>query len=68
MYKEALAHYSLETPKWVIDKQCRPRSDAAEWHLIRVSFVCKYFNYFSLGVSKSHSLTYLKLKLESSNI
>ena len=36
--------------------------------LIRVSTVCKYFNHFSLERSKSHSLTYLKSKLESSNI
>ena len=32
-------------------------------HLMRVSTVCKKFNYFSLGISKSHSLTCLKLKL-----
>ena len=25
-----LSHYSLETPKRVTDKQCKPRSDAAE--------------------------------------
>ena len=32
-----------------------------------VSTVCKYFNHFQ-GIFKSYSLTYLKLKLESSNI
>ena len=37
-------------------------------HLIRISTVCKQFNYFSHRISKSHSLTFLKLKLESSNI
>ena len=34
--------------------------------LIRVSTFCKLFNYSSLGISQSHSLTYLKSKLESS--
>ena len=37
-------------------------------HLIWVSTVFKQLTYFSLGISKSHSLTYLKCKLESSNI
>ena len=33
-----LTHFSQETPKRVIGKQCRPRSDAQLWmqHLIRV--------------------------------
>ena len=30
-YSYYLIHCSLETPKWVIGKQCRPRSDATEW-------------------------------------
>ena len=47
-----------ETPKRVIGKQCRPRSDAALRRLIRVSTVCKYFNHFSLEISKSHRLTH----------
>ena len=38
------------------------------WRLIRVSTVCKQFNHFSLGIYKSLSRTYLKLKLNSSNI
>ena len=33
------------------------------WHLIRASTVCKTFRHFSHGISESHSLTYLKLKL-----
>ena len=36
--------------------------------LIRVSTVCKLFSRFSLGLCKSHSRVYLKLKLQSSNI
>ena len=36
--------------------------------LIMVSTVCKKLNHFSIGISKCHSLTYLKLKLESSHI
>ena len=52
LYLCVLTHCSLETPKRVIDKQCRPRSDQ--------------FNHFSLGISKSHGLTYIKSKLESS--
>ena len=38
------------------------------WRLIRVFTVCKQFSHFSLGISKSHSQMYLKLKLDSSNI
>ena len=37
----------------------------------QVSTVCKYFSlfsHFSLEISKSHSLIYLKLKLDSSSI
>ena len=34
--------------------------------LIRCSTVCEQFSYFSLGLYKSHSLTYLKLKSDSS--
>ena len=54
-----LIHCSLETPKRV---KGRMR------HLIRVFTVCKQFNHFSLGISKSHNLTYLKSKLESSHM
>ena len=36
--------------------------------LIRVSTVCKYFCYIFLGISKSHSRIYLKLKLAPSNL
>ena len=36
--------------------------------LIMVSTVCKKFSHFPLGISKSHSRMYLKLKLDSSNI
>ena len=36
--------------------------------LIRVSTVCKQFSHFSLGICRSHSRTYLKLKSDSSNI
>ena len=72
MYPLTLTHCSRETHKIVIGKQCRPRSDTAERastrHLIRVSTVCKYFSHFSLGICKSHCRTYLKLKLDSSNI
>ena len=32
------------------------------WHLIRVSTVCRQISHFSLGICKSHSRTYLKLK------
>ena len=63
-----LTHFCLETPKRVINKQYRPRSEATMQHLIGVFTVCKYFSHFSLGISKSHSLAYLKLKLDSSNI
>ena len=48
-------------PKRVFGKQCRTR------RLIRVFTVCTYFSHFSLGISKYHSLTYLKLKFDSSN-
>ena len=54
-----LTHCSLETPKRVIGKQCRPRSYATE---------CEQFSHFSLRISKSHSRTYQKLKLDSSSI
>ena len=64
-----LAHCSLETPKRIIcqtvETQIRRRKTR---RLIRVSTVCKKFNHFSLGISKLHSLTHLKSKLESSNI
>ena len=37
----AVNHFSLETLKMIIGKQCRPRSDATECGLIRVSTVYK---------------------------
>ena len=65
-YTKTLTHCSLETPKRAIGKQCRPRSDATECdqglHCLQI------VQPFSLRISKSHSLTYLKSKLESSNI
>ena len=51
-------YFSLETPKSVIGKQCRL---SRMWHLIRISIVCDV-NFFAVGISTSHSLTYLKLK------
>ena len=54
--------------KRVIGKQYSTRSDAAECGMIRVTAACKQFSHFSLGVSESHSLTYLKLKLDYSNL
>ena len=36
------------------------------WHLIMLSTVCKHFSNNSLGISNSCSLTYLKLKFDSS--
>ena len=33
IYMIKLTHYSLETPKRVTGKQCRPRSDTAECHV-----------------------------------
>ena len=38
------------------------------WRLIRVLTVCRWFSHFSLGISNSRSWTYLKLKLDSSNL
>ena len=55
-----LTHCSLETSKRVIDKQCRHRSDAAfcgVWS--GSSLFANNSTIFSLGISKSHSLTYL---------
>ena len=64
-----LTHYSLEAPKRVIGKQCRPRSDAAERGILSGSpLFANSSNIFSLGISKSNSLTYLKIELESSSI
>ena len=51
-------------PKRVIGKQCRPRSNAIE----RGVWSGSPLSVFSLEISKSHSLMYLKLKLDSSNI
>ena len=62
-------HCSLETPKRVVGKLCRPRSDAAEGGIWSgFPLFANSSTIFSLGISKSHSLTYLKSKLESSNI
>ena len=64
-----LTHCSRETLKRVISKQCRPRSDAAEcgvWS--RSSLFANTSAILSPVISNSHSLTYLKLKLDSSSI
>ena len=69
-FSPSLAHCSLEISKRVIGKQCRHRCCRHHrmWCLIRVTTVCKQFSHFSLRISKWHSLTYLQLKLDSSNI
>ena len=55
-----------EKDNWqTVDTQIRRRRMR---RLMRISSVCKKFNHCSPGISKSHSLTYLKSKLESSNI
>ena len=59
-----LTYCSRDTRKRVIGKQCRPRSDAAERGVWSGSPL--FAN--SLGICRSHSRTYLKLKLDSSNI
>ena len=64
LWFEFLTHFSLETPKRVIGKQGRPRSDATESGFLLFA----KFDLFSLGISKSQSLTNLKLKLEYSSI
>ena len=61
-YPSILTYCSRETPKRVIGKQCR--SDAADQGL----HCLQILQPFLLGISKSHSLMYLKLKLDSSNI
>ena len=66
MFHVNLANLSLETPKKGNLQPCRPRSHAAEW-----SGSPRFANRlasFSLKISKSHSLTYIKLKLNSSNV
>ena len=71
---DTLIYCSLKTPKREIGSadpdQILQNAASEQEHLNRVSTVCKLFNHFSVGLSKSHicSLTYLKLKLESSNI
>ena len=52
-----LTHFSLETPKRVICKQCIPILQCLIW----IFTVCKQFSYLSLEIFKPHSLTYLKL-------
>ena len=61
-------HWGLETPKRVTGKQCRPRSDAAECGVWSGSPLFANINHFSLGISTSYNLTYLKSKMDSSNI
>ena len=63
MWKQPLTHYGLKTPKKIISTQCRPRSDAAECGIWSVSALFALF-----ANSSTIFLTYLKLKLESSNI
>ena len=56
-----LTHCSLETPKRVIGKQCRPRSDAAECGVWSASAL--FANDSStIFLYESHCLTYLKSK------
>ena len=58
----------LETPKRVIGKQCIPWSDAAECSIWPgFPLFANSLAVFSMGISKWHSLIYLKLKLDSSN-
>ena len=51
-----LDYCSLETPKMVIDKLCRPRSDASDQGLPCLQIVQLLFY---LEISKSHCLIYL---------
>ena len=53
-----LKHILVWAPERVISKQCRPRSDA----------VSPLFANSPQGISKSHSMAYLKFKFDSSNI
>ena len=62
-----LTHCNRETPKRVFGKQWRPRSDAAECGVWSGSPLFANSSTIFLRKSKSHSLTYLKSKLESSN-
>ena len=49
-----LTRCSLETPKRVIGKQCRPRSDAAECSILSGSPLFAKFNHFSPPASVAH--------------
>ena len=64
-----LTHCSLETPKKVIGKQCRPRSDATKrgvWS--GFPLYANSSTIFSIEIPKSYTLIYLKSKVEASNI
>ena len=63
-----LIYRSLETHPYNGGKHFRPRSDAAECSIRSGSPLLQMVLPFSLGISKSHSWIFLKLKLDSSNI
>ena len=48
-----LTCFSWKSPKRVIGKQCKPRSDKADWHLIRIYAVCiNYRNFYKHSNNK----------------
>ena len=56
-------YFSLETPKRVTNKQCRARADIAECSICTGSpLFTNNLAFFSLGISKLHYLTHLKLR------
>ena len=63
-----LTHCRMETPKRAIGKQCRPRSDAQNAGSDQDLHCLKMVWPFSLEMSKSHSLIYLKQNCGSSNL
>ena len=64
-----LTHCSRETRKRITGKHCRTRSDTAECGVWSGSpLFATSISHFSLGLCNSYSRTYLKLKLDSSNI
>ena len=66
---EPLTRRRLEIPKRVTGKQCRPRSDAAKRGVWSGSpLFASSSTIFSLGISTSYSLTYLKSEMDSSKI
>ena len=66
-FEHVLTHFSLDTRKRVNVEQCRQRSGAAECGIWSVfPMFANRFSHLSLGISKSYSLTHLKLKFDSS--